>query len=139
MKFKLTLVAVVLAAGVFLGQFVGIPGLGSGDGGTGGDEGPPPIEEPVRPPVPPQEQGAVVVRIENDQFLIRESSGSFKAASLDEVLQQVKNTPPNTKGIRVCIRRERAAKAGAWDRLKQQLHDNGVEDDQIDWRNDKVP
>lgn len=150
-KGLMILIAVVsLTAGWFLGDLIGVPGLGSGDGGAGGGGGPDPIVDPETPPVPPsvppsvpppvlpEEQGAVVVKIENDRFSIRESSGAFKLASLNDVLEQVKNTQPNTKGIRVCIRRERDGKAGTLAKLVEKLKEAGVEDDQIDWDNDQL-
>ena len=56
-----------------------------------------------------------------------------------EVVERAKAIRPNSSGIRVCIRREASARAGAWGELVKQLKANGVDGDQIDWGNDQVP
>ena len=145
-------VAVLLVAmGVLLGKF-GMPGLGSGDGGTGTANDSqtnvsvspqraeaPPAETPAQKTVPAVEQGAVVVRVRDQGFLVMGTSGSMTSATIEEIVERAQGTEPNSVGIRVCIRREASAKAGAWGKLVEQLKSVGVADDQIDWGNDQVP
>jgi len=153
MKRRLIGVAAVLLVGMgaLLGKY-GMPGLGSGDGGFGtandsqttASVSPdrteaPPAETPSEKTLLAVEQGAVVVRVQDQSFLVRGSSGSMTAATIEEIVEQAKATEPNSSGIRVCIRREASAKAGAWGKLVEQLKSAGVADDQIDWGNDQVP
>ena len=139
-------VAGVLALGVYLGKFgTGLPGLGSGSGGLGGgpgaeaqksatlDESKAADEE-----VPAVERNTVVVRIEDDRFLVRGPTG-FAVASLEDVVKQVKAIGPNASGVRICIRRDESAMAGAWARLVDQLKTNGVDEDEINWDDDRIP
>lgn len=141
------IVVVALAAGVLLGKF-GMPGLGSGDGGSGlASDSPPSVNVKPTQAVKKQaeaslsvvEQGTLMVRVQDKQFLVRGSDGTFTAATIEEVVERAKAIRPNSSGIRVCIRREASARAGAWGELVEQLKANGVDGDQIDWGNDQVP
>lgn len=139
-------VAGVLALGVYLGKFgTGLPGLGSGSGGLGGGPGAeaqksttPDESKAADEEVPAVERNTVVVRIEDDRFLVRGPTG-FAAASLRDVVKQVKAIGPNASGVRVCIRRDESAMAGAWARLVDQLKTNGVDEDEINWDDDRIP
>ena len=139
-------VAGVLALGVYLGKFgTGLPGLGSGSGGLGGGPGAeaqksttPDESKAADEEVPAVERNTVVVRIEDDRFLVRGPTG-FAAASLEDVVKQVKAIGPNASGVRICIRRDESAMAGAWARLVDQLKTNGVDEDEINWDDDRIP
>ena len=61
------------------------------------------------------------------------------SATIEEIVERAQGTEPNSVGIRVCVRREASAQAGAWGKLVEQLKSAGVADDQIDWGNDQVP
>jgi hypothetical protein len=65
--------------------------------------------------------------------------GSMTSATIEEIVERAQGTEPNSVGIRVCVRREASAQAGAWGKLVEQLKSAGVADDQIDWGNDQVP
>ncbi|HCD03152.1 MAG TPA: hypothetical protein DER64_21780 [Planctomycetaceae bacterium] len=148
MKKKLIGIGVmgVLALGVYLGKFgTGLPGLGSGGGGlgAGADSGvaknPAADETKAKSEsVSAVERNALVVRVEDDRFLIR-SDGGFAAASLEDVIERVKGIRPNASGVRICIRRDESAMAGAWGRLVDQLKTSGVDEDEINWDNDQIP
>ena len=139
-------VAGVLALGVYLGKFgTGLPGLGSGSGGLGGGPGAeaqksttPDESKAADEEAPAVERNTVAVRIEDDRFLVRGTTG-FAAASLEDVVKQVKAIGPNASGVRICIRRDESAMAGAWARLVDQLKTNGVDEDEINWDDDRIP
>jgi len=133
----------VLALGVYLGRFAtGLPGLGSGGVGLGGGAAKTPAvadgSKARSESVPAVERNAVVVRVEDDRFLIRSDTG-FAAASLEDVIERVKGIRPNASGIRICIRRDESAIAGAWGRLVDQLKTSGVAEDEINWDDDQIP
>ena len=88
--------------------------------------------------MPAVERNAVGVRVEDDRFLIRSDTG-FAAASLEDVIERVKGIRPNASGVRICIRRDKSAIAGAWGRLVDQLKTSGVDEDEINWDNDQIP
>jgi len=146
MKKKLIGISVVgvLALGVYLGKLgIGLPGLGSGGGGLSGgaDSGvakKPAADEAKSESVSDVERNALVVRVEDDRFLIRGDSG-FAAASLEDVIERVKGIRPNASGVRICIRRDESAMAGAWGRLVDQLKTNGVDEGEINLDNDQIP
>ena len=145
MKKKLIGISVVgvLALGVYLGELgTGLPGLGSGGVGLGGEAArSPAVDDGAKArseSVPAVERNAVVVRVEDDRFLIRSDTG-FAAASLEDVIERVKGIRPNASGIRICIRRDESAIAGAWGRLVDQLKTSGVAEDEINWDDDQIP
>jgi biopolymer transport protein ExbD len=144
MKKKLIGISVVgvLALGVYLGELgTGLPGLGSGGVGLGGGAAKSPAVDGSKAKsesVPAVERNALVVRVEDDRFLIRGDSG-FAAASLEDVIERVKGIRPNASGVRICIRRDESAMAGAWGRLVDQLKTNGVDEGEINLDNDQIP